>query len=335
MSECIGIGVIGLGMMGQLHSRVVLEHPGARLVGVANADTAQVQRIVGVGGTKGYTDYRRLLDDRAIDAVIVCTPDQSHLEPALAALDAGKHLLVEKPLATDVVEAEAIVAAADRTHRLLMVGHLLRFDPRYAQAFHLIRRGEIGEITHVWTRRNNPRGAARRLAGRTSLMNYLGVHDVDLIRWLTGQEVRTVYAVATSRLNADLGVEDSVFALLRFDGGVVGSLELSWAFPEQMGARIYGGLDALGTAGAVHVDVFNQGLRVVTRQESTNLDTMHWPVVHDRLAGDLREEVHHFIECVRTGTPPLVTGADGLAAVRVAQAAIESIRTGEVTPVST
>src|SRR5690606_22099393 len=125
--------------------------------------------------------------------------------------EAGKHVLVEKPLTTDTASAIELARLAEKMERLLLVGHVLRFDPRYTYAQQAASSGRLGTVRHIWARRNNPRTAARRVSGRVPLVYYLGIHDIDAALWITGQAPKSVFARATTGVNHDLGVEDGYF----------------------------------------------------------------------------------------------------------------------------
>ena len=184
-------------------------------------------------GAAAYSDFTELLRRDDLDAVSVCTPDGLHREPCERAFEGGRHVLVEKPIATTVEDAEAIVAAARRAGVVLLVGHCLRFDPRYDQARQAVARGELGPIQTIYTRRANTVAAQDRLGGRCTLPLFLGVHDYDVMRWLADSEVERVTAESKWGLLREQGfpVEDANCALLRFASGVLGIAELNWILP--------------------------------------------------------------------------------------------------------
>src|SRR5262245_41409913 len=149
----IGYGIIGLGFFGEKHAEVAATLPGVELRAVCTRDDKrrqQIQKRLGV--PKQYRDYHDLLADPAIDAVSVVTHIDDHVAPTLAALKAGKHVLLEKPMARTPAECDRILAAAKKSGRILMVGHICRFNPRYAIARERIQRGEIGRIVTMYAR---------------------------------------------------------------------------------------------------------------------------------------------------------------------------------------
>ena len=165
-------GVIGLGHMGEIYARVLADLPEAELVACCDIVPEKAKALATRLGVHGYIgpDFRQMLRQHPdLDGVAVTTPDTDHLEPVMAALEAGMHVCVEKPLATSVVEGEQMVAKAREKGRILMVGHTLRFQPQFIAMRESVRRGEIGRVLHFFARRNNPSAVRDRLRGRVSV----------------------------------------------------------------------------------------------------------------------------------------------------------------------
>ena len=227
------VGVIGAGVMGERHARIYASLPDVELVAVCDAREDVARRVAVETGAAACTDFRALLARDDLDAVSVCTPDGDHRGPCEAAARAGKHVLVEKPIATTVADGEAMIEATVKAGVVLLVGHCLRFDPRYHAARGAVAAGELGALQTIYTRRSNTVAAQDRLQGRCSLPRFLGVHDYDVMRWLTGSEVERVTAESKWGLLRSRGydVEDANCALLRFASGVLGIAELNWILP--------------------------------------------------------------------------------------------------------
>jgi UDP-N-acetylglucosamine 3-dehydrogenase len=329
MIQPLGVAVIGAGVMGERHARVFAELPDTELVAVADIDEARAANLGACFGVRGFTNAEEAITRTGVDVVSICTSDQAHVEPCRLAAGAGKHILLEKPLATSVADAEEIIKACQDAGVLLMVGHILRFDPRYAEAQRVIATGGVGEIIHLYGRRNNVKASGRRIAGRTNVAFFLGVHDIDVMRWYVGDEVRRAYAIARTKVLAEFNTPDTIFALLSFDNGVIASLETCWAMPEGTTCTLDARLDVVGTDGMVNVEVRGGGLRVVDDRTSSRPDVCYGPVVAGRQAGALRTQLEHFVECVRTGRDPIITPHDALQAVRVAEAITQSLESGQ------
>jgi predicted dehydrogenase len=327
----VRVAVVGGGLMGLRHARVLRGFPGVELVAVVDRAEVARQRVaseLGVTAPAGLDDLWTCQPD----AVVVALPDDAHVEAALAVLERGLPVLVEKPLATSVDDAVRIWRAARGT--LLMVGHLLRFDARYLRARRLVASGELGDVLHVYARRNSAAGAGQRYGGSTRLMWHVSIHDIDLVRWVTGRQIVAVTARGVSRGVAGQGQLDSLVALLELDGGGVAGLESCWALPGIYRDGIDARLEVVGTRGALEVQGLEQGLAVVVGDARWHPDTTRY-VEHDDGAGGgiLAAELAHFVRCVTLGVPCVIDPGDALAAVRVAAAIEAAVETGLRIPV--
>ncbi len=319
--------VVGAGMMGSGHARCVAQSADGELVAIADVDLARAKELADHHGAAAYAGHRDVLASEDVDAVIVCTPDWAHREVCIDAAADGKHVLVEKPLAMTVEDCDAIIAACNEAGVTLMVGQILRFDPRYAAVKAAVDSGEIGDVSYLYARRSNTLLQPRRFGGQTTVLHYLAVHDVDWMLWTMGEPVTEVYAAASRKALADLGVDDSVFLTLKFAGGAVGCIQVAWILPEQASHNLDAYLEVTGTKGALFIDTPNAGVRFESQRPS-RIDTTYGFAIGGQTGGALREEVEHFLRCVREGSEPLIDGRQARAAVAVVEAATESVRTG-------
>jgi predicted dehydrogenase len=327
MRDRLGIGVIGVGTFGSRHAGVYKQLDTCELQAVADINPARLAEISSALDVQGYADYRELLQRDDIDVVGVCTTDELHVEAAVAAAGAGKHVFVEKPLALTPADCDTIIGACRSAGVKLTVGHILRFDPRYLAAYDEIKSGRIGELVHLFARRNNPVVNARRLVQHTSVLFFLGIHDLDFINWCVGARAERVYAEATSK-KLDSGL-DTVLALIRFPNGVIASLEASWILPESFPGRLDARFEAIGTGGAVYVNGGSENVGIARATEGSFAcpELFYGPEVFGQRVGILRDELAHFLQCVAHDREPVVSGEDGKAAVELAcaiQAAFES-----------
>lgn len=329
--EPLNIGVVGAGYMGRSFARLVAQHPLARLTGVADINNAAAAAVADAFGAAAYASAEALLDRERLDGLIVATFEDAHRAPCLAALSRGVATLVEKPIASTLADGEAIVEAARASGAMLMVGHVLRFDARYAQVQSAVASGHIGTPLTATARRLNGKAAQKRLNGRSSLATFLGVHDYDAVRWIVGAEVHEV--VARSRVGFLKGqgydVEDATWALLTFDNGVIAAIEEGWILPDGHPSGFEQRLEVNGTTGRAEIAAAYQGLTLITDQRAAWPDTALWPTINGQVGGSLEREVAHFLSEIRSGQPPLVSGQDGLAALRIALAVEEAARTGQ------
>lgn len=328
MPDKIGCAVIGLGMMGERHARIWAELPQTRLVSVYDVMPGRALELTARLDGQACSGLEEIVRDPEVQIVSVCTDDQSHLEPCIEAARAGKHVLVEKPLATRCADADAIIQACEGAGVKLMVGHVVRFDPRYAVARQAIEDGAVGEVVQVYARRNNIVASARRIAPRTSVAFFLGVHDIDLMRWFAGADITRVHAEGACKVLADVETHDTIFTLVRFANGAVGCLETCWVVPEGVPNTLDARLEVVGTAGRVAVRVGDESCDIAGPQRADRPDTAYGPVMHDRQHGALRTQLEHFADCVLNDREPAVSNADARAAVAVAEAIHESLATG-------
>jgi len=318
MITMLRVGVVGVGMMGQHHARVYSElakEGKVELVGVADADFERAKEIAKKFGTIPYADYRELAREK-LDAVTVAVPTSLHKEVALEFIKAGTSVLVEKPIADTIENAQAIIQAAEEMGVTLMVGHIERFNPAVLRLKELISQGELGKLVTVSAKRVGPMATRIRDVG---IIVDLGVHDIDVISYLFGEKVKTVYARAGNVVHP-AGVEDHALITLGFDDGT-GIVETNWLTPHKTRT-----LTAVGTSGIAYLDYIEQSLKLYNSEWIKEAKIQR--------KEPLRNELEHFIECVETGKKPIVDGNAGLHALKVALLAQESARTGKVMEVS-
>jgi predicted dehydrogenase len=327
----IRVGVIGMGFMGTMYARVLARLEGAVLAGVCDVLPMRAEEAGRAFGVPAYADAEALLERGDLQAVCICGPEDAHLAPAIVALERGVAALVEKPLATTLEDAQAIREAAARAGAILSVGHILRFDYRYAALREAVARGDIGAVQSLHARRWNTRSAQQRLRGRSSLPLFLGVHDYDLVRWIAGAEATRVVAESRSRVLRAEGyaVEDTTIALISLDNGALACVEAGWILPEGHPSGFVQRLDVLGAHGMLSLEGSGGGLTAIDDARATWPDTALWPGIGGAVGGALERQIRHFVSCVATGAQPLVRGEDGLAAVWIALAVEESARLGQ------
>jgi predicted dehydrogenase len=317
----VPVGVIGLGFMGSLWARALAEHPGADLRIVSDVDTKVGQKAAASFSCRFVPDPLEAAAEKSIVGVAVCTPEHLHLEPALAALDAGKVLAVEKPIAHLVEAAELIRDRARERSLPVLVGHVLRFEPRYAALKRAIDAGEIGSVQAVRHERIGLVSDQHVLKGRTSIPLYYGVHEFDLARWYAGG-VKRIYAERSSGVLRAAGyeIEDLYSAVLHFNSGAHGTAMLGWSLPKATPGFGLGGVTVIGERGMLRIAQGDTGLLSVGESGLRDIDVYYAPDVHGRLRGALSIEIDHFVDCMRGAADPVCTASDGLEAVRISLA---------------
>jgi len=316
-------------MMGERHAQVWADLHTTELLTVYDLVPGRGQELASRLGCAAAGTLAEAINAEGVDLVSVCTDDQSHREACVAAAEAGKHVLVEKPLATTLQDCDAIIAACQAAGVKLMVGHVCRFDPHYTACRNAVAAGEVGEIVQVFARRNNITASGRRIGPRTSVAFFLGVHEIDLMCWITGARITRVYSEAVSKVLADIPAEDSIFTLARFDNGAVGCIETCWVIPEGSPNTLDARLEIVGTQGRVAARVGGEGFEQCSEERAKRPDLVYWPQMHGRGEGALRQQLEHFADCVLLDREPLITPQDARHAVEVAVAIHRSLDTGE------
>jgi UDP-N-acetylglucosamine 3-dehydrogenase len=317
--------VVGVGSMGRRHARVYAELPETELVAVADVSEANSMRTADQHGGRAYMDYQEMLAAEQPDLVTVAVPTVLHLDVARTALAAGCHVLVEKPIAASVDEAHALIAAAATANRKLMVGHIVRFDPTIQTLKQHIDAGEPGRIFQIVCRRIGPFPHRIRDVG---VVVDLAPHDLDVMRYITGEEPLRVYAETAQRIHTEH--EDLLTALVRFPSGIAGILEINWLTPARVRDVI-----VLGEQGMFRADCLLQDLYFYENAEANG---EMWSTLRN-LKGvsegrmtrfplkryePLKAELAAFAAAVLDDTPVPVNGADGLAALTLALALVAS-----------
>lgn len=308
----IRAGVIGAGEMGSHHIRIFSELSGVELVGIADVNETRAKERASLYNTQAYTDYRELLR-QDIDAVSIAVPTRLHTEIALEAIDAGINILVEKPIADTLQNAETIISAARDANVKLMVGHIERFNPAIMKLKELLDSGLIGKIVSISVRRvgnYNPR------VMDVGVILDFGVHDIDIISYLYGMKVNEVYSIAGADIHS---YEDHAAMILRFNsekGEHSGIIETNWLTPHKLRK-----LTAIGVNGVAYLDYIDQTLEFHLK------DGVFTPDLKKN--EPLRNELIYFTECIANNRIPVPSGEDGKYALKIALAAIESYKTGK------
>jgi predicted dehydrogenase len=325
----VDLSVIGIGFMGSRWARCIAEHPGARLRAISDLREDVGKEAADHWGCEFFGDPLEAASDPGVDGVVVCTPEHLHTEPALAAIDAGKPLAVEKPLAHSTVAARDIDGRAQKRGVPVLVGHILRFEPRYAAVGRAVQAGEIGAVHAVRHARIGLVSDQQILQGRTSIGLYYGVHEFDLARWYAG-DIASIYAQRSSSILRSQGfdVDDLYSAVMTFRSGGHGTAMLGWSLPEGTPGWGIAGVTVFGENGFLSVDQGNLGFTKVRNGRLEPDDVYYSPIVHDRMRGAMSIEVDHFIQCVRGDADPLCNSIDGASAVEASLAMEQSAESG-------
>ena len=323
MSEkTINVGVISCSKMAQAHMRAVKDHPSGRLVAICDTDVEKLRSTAAeMGVDAAYTDYRELIRHPGLDAVIIVTPDQLHREMTLAALDAGLHVLCEKPLALTRDDLNAIVAAGRASDRKLMVGQICRFTPGFMAAKALIDAGEIGELYYVESEYAHDyqhiitAGGWRSDPIRNGVVGG-GCHAVDLLRWVAGDPVE-VTAYGNHKLLPMVDYDDCTIAILRFPNNVIGKVFVSTGCKREYTMRSC----FYGTKGTVICDNTSPSITLFHEVDGV-LQTREIPV--DISNHNTYGEFRAFADALLSGAPVPTDAEQGARTIAACMAIVQS-----------
>ncbi len=322
------VGVLGAGMIANEHVGAYAATPGVRVVAVVDPVAPKAERLAGRVDAAVVPDLEAVLT-AGVDIVSVCTPPLTHADPAVAALEAGCHVLCEKPLARTLDDGQRIAEAARTAPGLLMVGHVSRFEPDHAAAKAAVEAGRIGAVRMVshsmttslpgWSEGGwftDPEQSGGPLLD-------LGVHGFDFLSWVVGSEPVRVHAVGA---DTPTGPVTYALATVRYANGAMGLVESSWAHPASHGFALR--TEIVGTRGRIDWDY--AGLTSGTLHRDGQPPTRWEPLG----ARGYLAEIGAFVEAIRTGAPAPIPVDDGLRSLRTALAALESVRTGDAVDLS-
>ena len=310
----VNVGVIGVGAMGENHVRVYHKMEEANLMGVSDVSERALKKIEKKYGAKGYTDYCELLANPEIEVVSVCVPTTFHHAVVMEAIKHKKHVLVEKPIAFTLTEAEEMIAAAKEAGVILATGHVERFNPAVQKAKELIDDGVIGDIVSAFAKRVGPLPPRIKDVG---VSIDLAIHDLDIMNYLFEEEITQVYGTMNSSFD-DSEFEDHAEIMVSFDNESTGIIEVNWLTPYKRRE-----LELTGTAGIISVDYIQQSIQVFGKF-AQDIEIVH----EEPLKGELKS----FLNSVVEEKEPVITGEDGLKALKMVIAANKSSK--EHRPVS-
>ncbi len=313
------VGVVGAGSMGMNHLRVLkdFDEGQVQLVGVAESSEATLQQAMKRFHVEGYTDYRQMVEQTHPDLVAVVVPTQSHFPVAEYLLNQGINVLIEKPMASTIEEANTLLDIANRQKVKIAVGHVERFNPAVVEVKRRLVANELGRIFHLHARRLGPFPPRIRDVG---VILDLATHDVDVMRYLAGADVKYVYAETQQHVHTSH--EDLLLGILRFANGAIGALDVNWLTPTKIREISITGEKGMFVVNYLTQDVYfyENDYTVTTWKDLSRLTgvsegTMTRLKIHK--AEPLRLEYEDVLGAIRKDMLPTVTGEDGLAVLRI------------------
>jgi len=329
--EQLRIGLIGFGLWGPHYARILAgTMSSARLVACAEPAANRLATFDRMyPAARAYADFRRLLRDGDVDAVIVATPTSTHREVVETCLDAGLHVLVEKPLAGTVEDADHLADLADKTRRILMVGHTFLFNPAVREIKRYIDEGRLGEVRYLYFQRTGL-GPIRQ---DVNALWDLAPHDFSMLRYWLDADPLDLVARGQAYLKA--GTEDVVFVTLNYPNRVLASVHVSWLDPVKVRSVTVVGDKKMVVFDDTHttekIRIYDRGADYQPREggfaefiAAVRDGDIVIPRIEQR--EPLREQIEHFVDCVRTGNEPISSGRDGAAIVRILERAQQELR---------
>ena len=316
------IGIVGTGLIGEVHIQAFQKHPLCELVAVCDMNESRLQEMkMKYAIPEVYTNQAEMHEKCPLDGVIIATPDQFHREPTLLAAAAGVDILLEKPIATTIEDAEAIIQAVTAANVKLMLGMTLRYIPEYAHVQQQFLTGALGLPINAYSRRAVRKSEGYRLNGRCSVNEYLGVHDIDFLLSIFGREVDHVYATRGNfEIFDKLGVADYYWNIIKWKNGATAALQVTWNEPEGNKNLLEMECYVNGTNGSAHVILGGQQLNVATDQQCD------YPEL--TLDNGYHIEADHFIKCILSDEQPYAGGQAGLDTLKIMIALEQSSKEG-------
>jgi predicted dehydrogenase len=314
--------VIGVGRFGRIHARILDQLPGSELSVLVNRNPEKLAEAAAeFPDAATVADYAEVLENPEIDVVSITTHWKDHFFIAKAALEAGKHVFLEKPMAETREQCEELLRVAELAKGEFMVGHVCRFDPRVTAAKAAIEAGRIGRVVSMHAKRNLPKAPGNIRLDKISPLMGDGIHDADMMMWFLAESPTKIYA-----RNVHFGgfeYPDLGWAMLSFGDDAIGVVETVWCLPEKVATTIDAKMEIIGTEGKIEIDCANTGVSIV---ESTGLesrpDTVYWPSQDGVIVGSLPREVAYFADCIRNGkASDVITPFEAARAVSVMEVA--------------
>jgi UDP-N-acetylglucosamine 3-dehydrogenase len=302
----LNVAVIGTGFWGRNHARAYKELESTNLVAICDVNAERARNVADQFGVKAYTDSSLMLKNSEIEAVSVCTWSTTLAGEALKALEAGKHVLVEKPMAANTKQAKKLLETAEANGLHLTVGFLMRFIPGLQNIREAIENKKVGELVCATAKRVSQ--WPDRI-GDVGVVKDTAIHDIDVMRYITREDPIAVYAKTGSMRHGKF--EDYAQIMLTYEDGKSAFIESNWLTPYKTRVLIVTGSDAI-----MRLDYVTQELWIENAKESLQ---PRYPVQEP-----LKLELRHFAECIIEKKQPRITGADGIKALEIAEAAIRS-----------
>lgn len=313
------VGIISFAHLHALtYAQYLTVHPDVQLTGIWDEDINRGKEMAGKFNTDFYPHLQDFLETD-IEAVVICSENANHKEHVIAAARAKKHILCEKPIATELSDAKAMVETCRDENVILQIAYPVRFSPVMQQVKEVIASGKIGEVKAISSTNHGqmPGGwfINKSLSGGGAATDHI-VHLLDVTRWILNEEVRNVYAELDTKFY-EIEVEDCGIVSLELESGVIFTIDPSWSRPKAFPTWGDVTMEITGTKGSLQVDAFKQHFIHYSNQND-RVQQLPWVKDMDQAL------VEDFIACVQEGREPSITGEDGIRSLEVVKAAYQS-----------
>lgn len=329
--EKIRMALVGAGTWGANHARIYKAHPFADVVAICDMNLEKAQKVAAEEGIEQvYSDYNKMFAECECDAVAIVTPDFAHVDVAVAAANAKKHILIEKPLATTREGAEKILEAVRRNGVRAMVDLHNRWNPPFHAAYQSIRAGELGKAYSAYFRLNDCRWVATDMlpwAAKSSILWFLGSHSLDTLMWMFDSRPVRVYSVSKKGVLAAEGVDtvDEYLTTIEFANGAVAQMENGWVTPNANPCVNDIKFNILGDKGMIAIDASNHNMiQKYTDTQVTVPDVIVQNKIFGQPKGFAFESIRAFVDCLLTGEEFPVSIEDAAYGVIALLAVMES-----------
>ena len=334
------LGVIGAGIMGELHIRVYQAEPRTVVSAICDCVEDKVNQVGEKYGVQArYASAEEMLDKEDLDAVSVATPDFAHFEPVKTCLEAGRHVLCEKPFTTDLAQADELCRLADKSGVKLQVAYSHRWLPPYHQTRVAIENGEIGEPIVGYARKNDTLFVATDYIGwaaKSTPSMFLSAHDIDLMRWYFGSEGVEAHGYGTKKVLVAKGIDtyDIIQAQVKFASGAYATFEAGWVYANTFPTLTDSFVQVIGTKGHIYHDRAEESMAMATQDAFSYPKTFLSGEIYGQVRGAFQACLASFIDCIIDDTRPHVTACDGRQVTAILCAIDTAVRTGRTTPVA-
>jgi len=329
----IRFGIIGLGIMGQNYLDIYnSQNSMTQVVAVTNRSEERLNNVgdkFAISDNDRYTDYRKMLERKDLDAVVVATPDFAHTKTVLDALSAGKHVLCEKPMTTSTIEADQIVDAVKKSNLKLQVAYNHRWLSSYYEAKMQILNGQIGKPLMAYARKNDTIFVSTEMinwASKTTSTFFLSAHDVDLVRWYFDSEPVEARAYGIKEVLVKKGIDtyDLIQGQVKFKNGSIATFESGWIYPNTFPTVVDSFVEVIGSNGHIHLDRKYESIEISNDKSFTYPKTFTFKKIFGKIHGSLKGCLDSFVDSIFNNSEPVVSAYDGRQVSAVLEAIVES-----------